>query len=89
MCLMRLAKRMRHMMTLAGIPAEFLSHSGRHAGINLRKEGAGLSGRLSSRTFSQQLWRRLTYATSALFCWGSISPPSQRSCSGESLGHRP
>ena len=36
----RLAKRMRHMMTLAGIPAEFLSHSGRHAGVNLRKEGA-------------------------------------------------
>ena len=30
-----------------------------------------------------------TCATSALFCWGSISPPSQRSCSGESLGHRP
>ena len=36
----RLAKRMRHMMDLAGIPADFLAHSARHAGIHLRKGGA-------------------------------------------------
>eukprot|EP01048_Picozoa_sp_COSAG05_P017765 COSAG05_NODE_2480_length_3009_cov_3.316495_4_plen_107_part_01 len=36
----RLAKRMRAMMTLAGIPTDFLAHSARHAGINLRKDGA-------------------------------------------------
>eukprot|EP01048_Picozoa_sp_COSAG05_P026532 COSAG05_NODE_7291_length_832_cov_1.241473_2_plen_36_part_01 len=27
-------------MTLAGIPTDFLAHSARHAGINLRKDGA-------------------------------------------------
>ena len=38
----RLAKRMKHMMTLAGIPADFLAHSARHAGVNMRKDGATL-----------------------------------------------
>jgi hypothetical protein len=36
----RLAKSMKGIMVAAGVPADFMSHSARHAGIALRKEGA-------------------------------------------------
>eukprot|EP01048_Picozoa_sp_COSAG05_P037793 COSAG05_NODE_17817_length_318_cov_15.109589_1_plen_31_part_10 len=31
---------MKGVMTAAGVPDDFMSHSARHAGIALRKEGA-------------------------------------------------
>jgi len=38
----RLAKSMKGVMTAAGVPDDFMSHSARHAGIALRKEGASV-----------------------------------------------
>ena len=49
----RLAKRMRSVMSLAGVPEDFMSHSGRHAGIALRKAGADT---LISRGYQTAPW---------------------------------
>jgi len=38
----RLAKSMKGVMTASGVPDDFMSHSARHAGIALRKEGASV-----------------------------------------------